>query len=76
MDFVARLLIEEREFILVGETRLVDGGSEMILEDVEDQLINDTQLNLVTADKPLVVVLVAVEGNHLALRGIYFEGRT
>ncbi len=48
----------------------------MILEDVKDQLIIDPQLNLVAADKPFVVILIAVEGNHLALCGICFKKRT
>jgi hypothetical protein len=76
MNLVACFLIKEREFILVSKERLVGGGGEMILEDVKDQLIDDPQLNLVAADEPFVVILVAVEGNHLALRGIWFERRT
>jgi hypothetical protein len=76
MNLVAHFLIKEREFVLVSKERLVGGGGEMILEDVKDQLINDPQLNLVAADEPFVVILVAVEGNHLALCWIWFERRT
>ncbi len=48
----------------------------MTLEDVKDQLINDPQLNLMALDKLIVVILIAVEGNHLVLCGIWFKKRT
>ena len=60
--------------MLVGEERFVGGGGEMILKDMQDQLVNDAKLNLVLADKPLVVVLVAIKSNHLAFGGVLFEG--
>ena len=59
--------------MLVGEEIFVGGGSEMILEDMQDQLVDDAKLNLVSADKPLVVVFVAIKSNHLAFCGVLFE---
>jgi hypothetical protein len=72
---VACLLINEGEFVLVGKKGLVVVGrsSEMILEDVENQLINDPQLNLVAVDKPFVVVLITIKGGGLALRRVCLE---
>jgi hypothetical protein len=39
----------------------------VILEYVENQLINDAQLNFAPADKAIVILGVAVEGNNLIL---------
>ena len=59
--------------MLVGKKRFVGGGGEMILQDMQDQLVDDAKLNLVSADKPLVVFFVAIKSNHLAFGGVLFE---
>ncbi len=46
----------------------------MILQDMQDQLVDDAKLNLVSADEHFVVVFVAIKSNHLAFGGVLFEG--
>ena len=73
MNLIAQDLINEREVVLVGKERFVGGGGEMILQDMQDQLVDDAGLNLVSADKPFVVFFVAIKSNHLAFCGVLFE---
>ena len=73
MNLIARDLIDEREVVLVGKERFVGEGGEMILQDMQDKLVDDAKLNLALADKPLVVVFVAIKSNHLVFCGILFE---
>ena len=47
----------------------------MVLEDVEDKLVNDTQLHLVTTDDALVRGIVAVESNDPTFAGVLLERR-
>jgi len=61
---VTGLLVLEREIVLVSKERLVGSGGDMVLENVEDQLIDDPELNLVSAHKPDVVRGSAVEANN------------
>ncbi len=59
--------------MLVGEKEFVGGGGEMIPQDVKNQLIDDSQLNLVAADELFVVIcvtinsLTAMDGHHRPL---------
>jgi hypothetical protein len=62
---VTGLLVREREIILVGQEGLVRSGGNMVLENVKDQLIDDPELNLVTAHEPDVVRGGAVETDDL-----------
>ena len=64
---VAGLLILEREVLLVSKEGLVGGCGEVILQDVEDELIDDPQLNLVTMDETNVVTAGTVEAYNRAL---------
>jgi hypothetical protein len=59
---------------IVGTERFVGGDGEMILQDMQDQLVDDAKLNLVSADEHFVVVFVAIKSNHLAFGGVLFEG--
>jgi hypothetical protein len=69
----ARDLINERKVVLVGKERFVGEGGEMILQDMQDQLVDYAKLNHVSADKPLVVVFIAIKSNHLAFCGVLSE---
>ncbi len=65
IEWLARFLVNEREVNLVRKEGLVRGDSDMILEDVQDQLINDAQLNLVATDKSDVPSCIAIEADYL-----------
>ena len=66
IERLARLLFDEREVNLVSEERIVGGNSDVILEDVQDQLIDDAQLNLVATDESNVPSCVAIEADYLS----------
>jgi hypothetical protein len=66
---VTGLLVLEREIVLVSKERLVGSSGDMVLENVEDQLIDDPELNLVSAHKPKVVRVSAVEANVGSING-------
>ncbi len=57
----------------MGEERFLGRSSEMILQDVQNQLVDDMKLNFVAADKSLVGVVIAIESNNLAIRGVHLE---
>ena len=65
IEWLARFLVDEREVDLVSKEGLVRGDSDMILEDVQDQLINDAQLDLVATDKSNVSSCIAIEADFL-----------
>lgn len=56
MNLITRHIIDEREVVLLSEKGFVGESSEMILENVKNQLINDPQLNLVMVNKPSVFI--------------------
>ena len=74
VNLISQDLINEREVVFVGEERFVGRGSEMILQDEQNQLVDDVKLNFVPADnESLVGVVIAVKSNHLAICRVRLE---
>ena len=66
IERLARLLFDEREVNLVSEEGLVGGNSDVVLEDVQDQLIDDAQLDLVATDESDVPSFIAIKAVYLS----------
>ena len=67
IERMACFLINEREVNLMSEEGLVGRNGDVILEDIQDQLIDDSQLDLVATEKSDVPSWIAIKADYLLL---------
>ncbi len=66
VKWLPSLLLDEREIHLVSKEGLVRQDSDMVLEDIQNQLIDDAQLDFETTDESDVASCIAIEADHLS----------
>ena len=65
VKWLPSLFLNEREIHLVSKEGLVRRDSDMVLEDIQNQLIDDAQLDFETTDESDVASCIAIEADHL-----------